>query len=834
MVSQIKTSVSRHKNLLALLFFVLLAIIAIGANPLAEETTGPFDLLVSYSGYSSVAPSGLQVRCRERSDVLDARLPGWRKHKQEFYQCLENFKAKKLALIENLYEMIWKPGMLIYTCIPNDPAAFYFSQLIKLIIAGFGTYLLLRLFLSFPASLFGGMVYMLCGFHAAWFFWPQVDTSMWIPWLLWAVALYLTKNKTRYLFLVTLMSVFLIKGAFPAVAAYGFYAAALLIFIYNVFNRKNVRSFFLKSLLPLLFIGLGFMISSDYLFKIINITKTVDLSYRAYGDTTLNINKISNLFIPKDFYVESAVYSGFLAFVFSLLSFFYFWTKEKSKNWKSFYMFSFLLLIFSVIITYGLISLDLIRKIPAFSSNPLRRMSVILGLSMALLSSFFIEFVYRLKNKSSKIFKLAVPVLIIIFLVQFADQKRYFNRFNGPTPSKYFYPMTPSIKFVKKNIEDYQSIIADHSFNIAGTLSSYSFFEWYGHSFKTNEQRKLLSSLAPHSYSSPTSYLILGKNIDYSSPLMDLLAVRYILINPKFLIFARTPHFFKQPEKSHVPSPPLPFNTLCQHFQVSERRDLRAINLYVGNYKNERFDSNVLLKLYNSQTNELLGVSKKDKRYIQDNTWVCFEFEEPVTLKKGEYKFSLELANPKAPVMLSGWSTKRTKGVNSYLEVNGEETELSFKYFLHEANDIYKKNYKVHRLEPAVAVVENLTCPEGPYLISELDEYPPKIKISDLEYKSSVGEVKIHVPEGSSGYVVIPRPNHQYRAYVDGKKKPIRRYLDVMPAVYVEENSQVYIKEKLFVPLTGFLISFFSLLFFILLWFYLRKKKSLGKINSQF
>ncbi|HZX10688.1 MAG TPA: hypothetical protein VFG01_07045, partial [Acidobacteriota bacterium] len=143
-------------------------------------------------------------------------------------------------------------------------------------------------------------------------------------------------------------------------------------------------------------------------------------------------------------------------------------------------------------------------------------------------------------------------------------------------------------------------------------------------------------------------------------------------------------------------------------------------------------------------------------------------------------------------------------------------------------------NYKVHRLEPAVAVVENIKCPEGPYLISDIEEYPPVIKNRNLEYESLAGELKIHLPEGASGYVVIPRPNHQYKAYVDGEKKPIRRYLDVMPAVYVEENSQVHIKEKLFVPLTGFLISFVSLLLFILLWFYLRKKKSLGKINSQF
>jgi len=285
MISNTKNFASIYKNLLAFLFFVVLAIIAIGANPLADETVGPFDLLVSNPGYSSVAPAKLKIRSPERSDILDVSLPGWRKHKEEFHAGLTNIHKNKLDLIEKLYEMIWKPSLLFYTFIPNDPIAYYFSQLIKLIIAGFGTYLFLKLFLSFPASLFGGIVYMLCGFNAAWFFWAQEETSMWIPWLLWAVALYLVSDKTKYLFLITLISVFLIKGGFPPVAAYGLYSSALLIFVYNVFNRKKVSSFLLKSITPLLFIGLGFMISSDYLLRFVNFIKDVDLSYRQASNT---------------------------------------------------------------------------------------------------------------------------------------------------------------------------------------------------------------------------------------------------------------------------------------------------------------------------------------------------------------------------------------------------------------------------------------------------------------------------------------------------------------------------------------------------------------------
>ncbi len=833
MISDMKNSASKYKNLFAFLFFVLLAIIAIGANPLAKETVGPFDLLVSSHGYSSVVPSNIKVRCRERSDILDARFPGLIKLKNEFYYDLKNFNKKKLDLVGNLYVLIWKPSLLIYVCIPNDPLAYYCSQLFKLIISGFGVYLFLQLFLSYPASLFGGIVYMLCGFNAAWFFWLQVDTSIWIPWLLWAVASYLISNRTRYLFLTTLISVFLIKGAFPAVAAYGFYSVALFILIYNIFNYKSVYSFFLKSITPLLFVAFAFIISSDYLLSLVNIIENVDLSYRGRAHTILSLKKLKNLFNPSDLQVETSIYSGFLAFIFSLISFPYLWVKKESEKSKSFYIFSLLLMIISIIIAYGLINHNLIRKIPVFSSNPWQRMSVIIGLSIALLSSSFIEILQNLKKRPSKVFKLITPLLIIFCLIQFIDQKKYFNKFNGATRSEYFFPLTPSIDFVKRNIKDYQSIIADNSFSISGTLSSYNFFEWYRHSFRSKAEKKLLLSLAPNSDSSPTSFNLSSRNIDLSSPLMNLFTIRYILINAKYisvnkkkLISILNIPFYRQPQISHCPSPPIPFNEICQHFYLLESRRLSGINLYLANYGNNNFGSDVLLKLYNSKNHELIGISKKDKKYIKDNTWEYFGFDKPIKLEKGEYEFSLTLVNKKTHSMLSVWSTKRTSEINSYLTVNGEETDLSFKYLLHKAKNIDEKKYRVHRLERAVAVVENLECPEGPYLISDIDKYPPVIKIRNLTYESTVGEIAIHLPEKCSGYVIIPRPNDNYLAYVDGKLKDIEQYLGVMPAVYVDNNTQIFIKKKPFYLMTGFIISFLSLFLFVIILFFKRGSNS--------
>jgi hypothetical protein len=88
-----------------------------------------------------------------------------------------------------------------------------------------------------------------------------------------------------------------------------------------------------------------------------------------------------------------------------------------------------------------------------------------------------------------------------------------------------------------------------------------------------------------------------------------------------------------------------------------------------------------------------------------------------------------------------------------------------------------------------------------------------------------VDQIKIHLPKGSSGYVVIPRPPGNQKAYVDGEKTSMETYLDVMPAVYVHNNSQVQVKEKPFYPLIGFIVSVVSLFVLIAVFFLIRRKK---------
>jgi len=417
---------SKYRNLIAFLLFILLSIIAVGVNPFAKETIGPFDLLVSYPGYSSISPKSLDIIHKARSDVLDSGVPNRIREKKEFYDIIKNPKANKLELVWMFYKSIWRPSKFLFLAIPNNPLAYYCAMLFKLIMAGFGTYLFLRLFLSFISSIWGGIVYMLCGFHVAWLFWQQVDTSLWIPWLIWAAALYLKSDHVKYLFLVLLVSVFMIKGGFPSVAAYGFYCFSLFILIYNTINWKNIRYFLLKTITPFIFVIFAFLLSIDFIFNLMNNLKDVDLSYRTAIKTALQKADLINLFKATDLGVETAVYSGLLAIIFSLVSLSFLWIKNRSRKVRSVYIFALILMPISIILGYGLIDRNLISKIPGISLGNWSRISVIISLSIALLSSFFIERLIALKKKEFEGIKIINTMSGFVVSISILRSKKIF------------------------------------------------------------------------------------------------------------------------------------------------------------------------------------------------------------------------------------------------------------------------------------------------------------------------------------------------------------------------------------------------------------------------
>src|SRR3546814_355388 len=141
----------------------------------------------------------VNVRHPERTDILDALLPAWldaRRQLREGHLPLWNpLRAGGVAGLVDPVHAELTPAFLIFAIAPDPAFGFYFSVLFNLAIAVLGMHLLAGARYSMGAALFSGISYMMCGFIAAWLFWPHTHTAIWIPWLLFAVDRYIAEGK---------------------------------------------------------------------------------------------------------------------------------------------------------------------------------------------------------------------------------------------------------------------------------------------------------------------------------------------------------------------------------------------------------------------------------------------------------------------------------------------------------------------------------------------------------------------------------------------------------------------------------------------------------------
>ena len=172
---------SRRQKLAAFLVILFLSVYALNANPLAGQTVAPFDRLLQFPGWFSIQSDRKAVHL-ERSDILDSQLPTWITLKDEIRKGESPLWYPNGAGGQPISLELCNPAFLLFLAVKDNGLAYYLVSLAKLVISGFGAFLLLRIFLRWLPSVWGGIVFMLCGFNAAWFFWEQVGTAMWIPW----------------------------------------------------------------------------------------------------------------------------------------------------------------------------------------------------------------------------------------------------------------------------------------------------------------------------------------------------------------------------------------------------------------------------------------------------------------------------------------------------------------------------------------------------------------------------------------------------------------------------------------------------------------------------
>jgi hypothetical protein len=165
----------QYEDIFVLLFFIILAYFYLGANIFSGEIVAPMDLLLHYPGWKGTGID-IPVFNLERSDILDTFLPIWDFGRETIlsgelplWNHLRNGGIPCLTIFINSY---FSAGYLMFF-IFGGGFGFTLALLIRVIIAGIGTYKLCRTELGILPSIFGGITYMMCGFNASWLMWPH-------------------------------------------------------------------------------------------------------------------------------------------------------------------------------------------------------------------------------------------------------------------------------------------------------------------------------------------------------------------------------------------------------------------------------------------------------------------------------------------------------------------------------------------------------------------------------------------------------------------------------------------------------------------------------------
>jgi hypothetical protein len=806
---------SRHQTFWTLVVFVCLSVYTLGANPFAGETVAPFDQLLEHPGWASVHGNRKAVHFQQ-SDIVDAQLPAWITLKDQIRKGESPLWYPNGAGGQPVSFEFCNPTFLLFLSIKDNALAYYFVGLAKLIISGLGVYLLLRIFLPWLPSIWGGIVFMLCGFNATWFFWEHVATAMWIPWLLWATVMYLKTEGMKWLPAIAAVSLLLIFGGFPAIAGFGFYAFALLVLVWNVLNffgligdrpkhADRPAHFVKKTAFPLLAVGIAFVMSAVVLIPFIDSMSGINLGYRAGLKNTFSVHDL-RLFIAYDNPpgLDRTIYVGMPACILALLGIFAIF-KTEDKNLKVFILFNVLLALISLLIAFGALPHRFVGALPVFNSYRWGRLVIVTLLSLAALSAVGLDFIgITLQTLSGRYLRLTpmkaqriiVVVMIGIIAVQFHMQKKLFNTFNAVVPSAWFYPSTPSIAYVKEHLKPLQSVIADSSYWYTGTLGAYGIPEWYAHSFRSDKEKEVLNNLVYDPAPLPTSMILDGANIQFNSPLMDELAIKYVLVNKNF-----TEHKVRisLPELSHTPAPPLPDNAWRQRINLPNDMAVVDFGFLFATFGKEHAPANIRLTLYNDGGEALSMVL--DKNDISDNMWVFFDLPHKIFLKKGAYSLVLSLVDYAGTDKLTVWATKTQENTGNFLEVNGVKTDVSLKlrisYYEKVVPAIDAGKWKVIDLEKDILIFENTQVTNSAYFIKRLDASSnAQVDFSGLDVKQPSPDL-IHVTYsgGDAGWIVLPMHLHPgWKASIDDRQVRYDTYLGILPAIPVNGASQVIFK----------------------------------------
>lgn len=442
-------------------------------------------------------------------------------------------------------------------------------------------------------------------------------------------------------------------------------------------------------------------------------------------------------------------------------------------------------------IAFGILSHEVVQLIPAVGKNPWNRLIIIVDLAIAILAAVALDYLisrtWLLNNNALKI--ICAVVLLVGAVYQIYDQIFLFREFNNISVRQDFFPSTPVTEYVSENLADVQSVVADNSFLISGTLGAYGIPEWFAHGFKTNNEKNVLSQIVSNPFRSPTAASFTACDIRFGSDLFSKLGIRYILIKSTDGKLVRF-----QPHGQHIAAPPMPKNTLAQIVNIEEPISVSAVGIVLATYKARHAPADVFLKII-SPGGEVFARTLLKADAVRDNEDALFKFEKSIELLPGRYELHLGLTDSEHIGQLTAWYTKNVKHQGDLIRINGEDSQgaMLYSFYSESLLPLEQKRWRIHDdIDNKIIVVENLTTPKGAYFVKSLNP-DSKWKETNVNTERIRAErVKVRYLGHEAGYIVLPnRWFSGWVAYQDGKKKILQSYLGMLLTVKVDGPSTI-------------------------------------------
>jgi len=793
----------RFRHGLALLALTLVALLMLRANPLDGDTLAPFDLLVAQPGWKQVEPKPPLVHV-QHSDILDSKLPAWIYLKKAL-------RAGRLPLwnpitaagapgIHLLTRSGMTPAFAAYALFEDDATGLYAAALVNLLIIGFGAYFLF-FFLSRNriAALLGAFVLSYSGFIAGWFYWPHVNTAVWLPWVLLFGLLYTETGCRRYLPWFSLVSALLILGGFPIVVVYTYLALGLAVSIRLFSLPFDGRTRLIRIGELSLFAMLSLLMTAFAIFSLAEYLHHAGISHRHGGTALTRLSDLRLFVLPfsdRSLFVERSVYVG----VFPIVALFtgIWWLLGRRADWRIVWGLS--LILVSAIFVFTLLPREWLSRVPLIGGNPWSRMILLIDLGLAILAVVLYQRLWRWA--AGRLPPLTFLVLMsAIPLIQCYDQGRVFARRVAPVDGRLLYPRTATLAFMQAHLSPLQNVIADNGFMTAGVLGAYGMPEWFAHEMRPASEKQALQAWLVHDpFVTSTASAFHCGQIRFDGLGLDYFGVRYLLCGGAS--GASDQRVFSSVDYAEADwSVPLSAAGLVQHFLIDADFTLYRFDIPVR--PDGLPGARVSLEIRDGGGNQL----GKTECQLMDTRRLECVFPDAIHLKVGDVRLLIRSTGGGPRLGIAHfdhqgiWLRQHGMRQAAILRMN---VYRRFENRLNVAKVLAAdagRHFVTRHLEPDIVLYENKHARAGAYVIhpGEGTATPDHGQVS--LWDATPGHLLIDYRGDRPAWVVAPmRLYPGWRARVDGEPAPLMRFLGMLPAVRVDGPARIALD---FTP-TGF------------------------------